>query len=311
MSRLLGLGIDAGGTKTRWALAGADGAIVAEGVGSGMTGVQLLSDQGQAGLKNTLGELGRDVLNAGQPAAVCGGFTGLDQRSPVLADMIGQACGVTAAAVELKSDIEIAYCDVFAPGEGIVIYAGTGSVAAHVDSRGVLHRAGGRGVMLDDAGGGFWIAQQALRRIWRDEDERPGAWRDSAMAREVFDAIGGHEWGVTRAFFYGKERGEIGQLARAVAKAAETDPFARELMHAAGSELARLGRAMLTRFGPRPIALCGRAFLLHPAIERALRDNLAGSDIRMAVAASHHAAARIAARMATGRTASSTGGSLL
>ena len=93
--------------------------------------------------------------------------------------MLATAFAAPEAGVRVVSDVEIAYRAAFAPGEGYLVYAGTGSIAAFIDAQGVLHRAGGRGVALDDAGGGYWIAREALRRLWRREDERPGAWRDS------------------------------------------------------------------------------------------------------------------------------------
>lgn len=43
----LGLGIDAGGTQTRWALADAAGAIVAEGSVGGMSATQMHSAAGR------------------------------------------------------------------------------------------------------------------------------------------------------------------------------------------------------------------------------------------------------------------------
>ena len=53
------------------------------------------------------------------------------------------------------------------------------------------------------------------------------------MARAVFEQIGGSAWPATRVF-YGKERGEIGRLAMAVAQSAEQDPVALKLMKDAG-----------------------------------------------------------------------------
>ena len=43
----LGLGIDAGGTRTRWALADRAGAIVAEGEVAGLSALQMASDAGR------------------------------------------------------------------------------------------------------------------------------------------------------------------------------------------------------------------------------------------------------------------------
>src|SRR6185503_3419505 len=99
------------------------------------------------------------------------------------------------------------YLGVFAPGEGHLVYAGTGSVGAHIGADGTFHRAGGRGFILDDAGSGFWIACQALRHIWREEDSRPRAWEASPMAREILGMLGGSDWAHTREAVYGNDRG--------------------------------------------------------------------------------------------------------
>ena len=219
--------------------------------------------------------------------------------------LLAEQLGVGTSAVALASDIEIACLDLYAPGEGYVVYAGTGSIAAFIDANGTLHRAGGRGVLLDDAGGGFWIAKQALQHIWRQEDERPESWRDSSMACEIFKRIGGNDWAHTRQFVYGStyedSRGEIGKLSMAVAAVADVDPFAKRILDSAGAELARLGSAMISRFGPRPITLTGRAAQLHPAIFRAMRAALPESiPLQIKVSDAHIAAARIAAKRADG-----------
>ena len=46
-------------------------------------------------------------------------------------------------------------------------------------------------ICVDDAGGGYWIGREALRRLWRREDEQPGAWRESALARRLFAVVVG------------------------------------------------------------------------------------------------------------------------
>lgn len=296
---IAGLGLDAGGTRTRWALADDAGTIAAEGSVAGMTGLLLNSDAGRQQLREELAALAKTVLLHGRPRAVCAGFTGVDGTARVLAEMIAAPLGIDPAAVSMKSDIEIAYFDLFRPGEGYVVYAGTGSIAAFIDTDGTLHRAGGRGVMLDDAGGGFWIAREALRHIWRGEDERPGAWQDSPLAVEVFKRIGGSDWSFTRRFVYAGERGDIGKLALAVAVTAETDPVAREILSAAGRELARLAAALTARFGVRPVALSGRAATLHASILDSMRAALPpATDLQLRVSDAHHAAARLAANHA-------------
>lgn len=292
----LGLGIDAGGTQTRWALARPGGEIVADGVAAPMSALLLASSEGRARLRDTLAEIAKSVLCVGRPSRIQAGFTGLAQRDPALGMLVAEPFGLDAGAVTVENDIVFAYHGLFAPGEGYVVYAGTGSVAAFVDDTGTLHRAGGRGALLDDGGGGFWIARESLRHIWRLEDCRPGAWRESPMACEIFARLGGSDWALTKQAVYGGDRGEIGRLALAVAATASSDPVALGILRAAGGELARLANAMEQRYGPRPIALTGRAALLHPAIGEAMRAGLSEhANLAIRPSDAHHAAARLAA----------------
>ncbi|MYM69551.1 ATPase [Pseudoduganella sp. FT55W] len=291
----LGLGIDAGGTQTRWALADAAGAIVAEGSVGGMSATQMNSTAGRDAVRGIFAMLATQVLAAAQPVRVCAGLTGFDGVSTQAAQMLAEVLNLAPAAVGIRNDVEIAYLDSFAPGEGYLVYAGTGSIAAWIDADGQFHRAGGRGVTLDDGGGGFWIAREAMRHIWRLEDEQPGVWQQSAMARAVFAHIGGSDWSVSRQFIYGQDRGAIGRLALAVAASADADPVARNILERAGSELARIALALVGRYGERPIALGGRAAHLHPLIAQSMRATLPVElSLTPRHTLAHHAAARIA-----------------
>jgi N-acetylglucosamine kinase-like BadF-type ATPase len=300
---VLGLGIDAGGTQTRWALAGADGAILADGAVEGLSALQMSSDVGRAAVHATFAKLSQAVLAVGQPRAVVAGLTGFGGDDVTLAHMLAELLALDAGDVRLGNDIDIAYRDSFEPGEGYLVYAGTGSIAAWIDADGVFHRAGGRGVLLDDGGGGYWIAREALRHIWRREDEAPGSWQASPMVEAVFAQLGGSDWSLSRAFMYGQDRGAIGRLALAVAASADADPLALDILQRAGQELARLALALTARYGPRPVVLAGRAAQLHPAIAAAMRAALPVSlMMEQKVARSHEAAAKLAARTASQRT---------
>jgi glucosamine kinase len=297
MNSPFGLGIDAGGTQTRWALAG-DGGIVAEGAVRGMSALQV--GQGDH-VREVMTQLAKAALPHGAPTRVHAGFTGFGENVDTLRSLIAAPLGLDRSRVTLASDMEIAYLDLFAPGEGYMVYAGTGSVAAYVDADGNLHRAGGRGVIVDDGGSGFWIAREAMRRVWRAEDEAPGSWRDSSLAIALFDAVGGSDWALSRQYIYGGDRGAVGRLALAVAKAAADDPAARDILTGAGAELARLALAMTKRYGPRPVALAGRAAGIHPLIFQTMRSKVpADMTLEMRPAQSHHAAARIALEKARG-----------
>ncbi|MGJ9419193.1 BadF/BadG/BcrA/BcrD ATPase family protein [Massilia sp. CMS3.1] len=292
----IGLGIDAGGTQTRWALATGDGALLAEGTVAGLSALQMSKPDGRASVHATFATLAQDVLAIAQPVRVRAGLTGFGGDGAQLTLWLAELLGIQAAAIAMCNDIEIAYRASFTPGEGYLVYAGTGSIGAFIDAGGQFHRAGGRGVVLDDGGGGFWIAREALRHIWRLEDEAPGSWEDSAMARAVFAYVGGSDWAYSRQFIYGQERGEVGKLALAVAASAAQDAAAAAILEEAGRELGRLAMALIRRFGPRPVALGGRAAELHPSIAASMRASLPPDTIITQCAMrAHHAAARLAA----------------
>ncbi len=298
------LGIDAGGTQTRWALLSLDGEAIATGNAAGLSGMQMHTDTGRATVLARLSEIANQLSPFTRECsirALVAGVTGVGAGNPELAEMLGDTFNVPRESVSVVSDIEIAYHAAFVPGEGYLVYAGTGSIAAYIDEAGTLHRAGGRGVQLDDAGGGYWIAREALRRIWRREDESPNAWRTSPLARALFDEVGGDSSIYAARLLVERDRGEIGMLAIVVAQFADIDRLASEILDDAGRELARLASALSHRYGKRKIVAGGRAAHLHPSIKAAMRRNLpVDSRVEFLTLDAHTAAARLAlSRLAT------------
>lgn len=296
----LGLGIDAGGTQTRWALATASGQIAASGTAAGLSALQTCSDAGRDFLQQIFAGLANTALPHGQVERIHAGITGYAEQSRTLPHMLAAAFELAPEQVRVCNDIEISYLDIFQPGAGYLIYAGTGSIGAYIDEHGQFHRAGGHGYLIDDAGGGFWIAREALRQIWRNEDEQPGIWRSSPLAKALFEQIGGSGWNDSRQFIYHKSRGEIGKLALAVGACADQDDTAMAILRQAGCELARLGHVLSKRFGAKPMALAGRVQELHPVIEQTVRAHLPPNTcIRQSTSQAHFAAARLAAKKLT------------
>lgn len=294
------LGMDVGGTQTRWALATFAGALIVDGVAEGFSGMRLdLAHESEVVVcrLNAIAKMARGAQHHRRLCGLQAGVTGMGADAPRLTLMIARAFGLDVDQVLVTSDAELIFRAVLAPGEGYLVYAGTGSIAAFIDAAGVWHRAGGRGVSLDDAGGGYWIAREALRRIWRREDEQPGAWQNSPMARALFAIVGGELSVASARYLMEKTRGEIGMLAIAVAEHATDDALAAEVLTDAGTELARLANAMVRRYGDRKIVVAGRASQLHPLIESAMRRAMAaGASIELRQVQAHIAAAKIAAR---------------
>ncbi|HEX7040421.1 MAG TPA: BadF/BadG/BcrA/BcrD ATPase family protein [Trueperaceae bacterium] len=297
------LGIDAGGSSARWLLLGVDGSPVAQGRVGPVSAIELGREASPA-LAN-LGALAEEVLTVTRPQRVVAGVTGLDTGSPQarrLEAFLRERLGLGDGAVTVLGDVVTAYLSAFEPGAGVLVYAGTGSVAVHVASDGAIVRAGGHGYLIDDAGGGYWIGREALKRLLRAADEA-GAPPTGRLATAVFGALGGSDWPTVRDAVYGGGRARVASLTPAVAlAAARGDAVAREVLAEAGRELARLATVVCGRLGQlMPVALAGGVAGAGPALvdplERALPS---GTRLTVSTAPPVAAAAELARRLATG-----------
>ena len=288
---MIGLGIDAGGSATRWALADAKGILIRSGELESVDGHLFITEH-QMRFTLMAARLAQAVAPQ-QPVAIVAGITGLtgDSAEARQAETILSA-GFSGCPARVEDDLWIGYHAVFAPGEGHVVYAGTGSVGLHVRANGSLLRVGGRGMLIDDAGSAFWIGREGLNALYRriDRGEAPGA-----LGEALFAAIGGESWNDVRAYVYGGGRNAMAQLARTVA--ATNDPVALRILQQAGQELSRLALDLVGRVALLPVALQGRAADLHPAILLAMQTAAPALDITRRSADAALAAAKLAANM--------------
>lgn len=297
MSRSAHIGLDIGGTASRWVLCGDDGQELARGKAQGATG-HVFNPAEKDKLRNALSAIAADVAAAGfAPASVTAGLTGYGAAvSGEVKALLGDAFGVAPDKTIVIDDVALAYMANFAPGEGHLVSAGTGSIGIHIDKDGALVRVGGRGILIDDAGSGSWIALQALDRMYRALDHTGSFDSTRLLADHLFAAVGGTDWSDIRQFIYAGDRGRIGTLAVAVAKAAaEGDGVAEAILREAGGELAALAGALIARAGARPVGFIGGVLALHPVILSEIRRRLAGQEVRLLEADASLAAARLQA----------------
>ncbi|GLQ54690.1 N-acetylglucosamine kinase [Devosia nitrariae] len=274
------IGVDIGGTASRWVIADADGTTIARGAAPGATG-HLFNPAERNRFAATIGAISAETHAHLPVAAAFLGVTGLGERAFDEARAIaGAALGLDPARIGTSDDMELAFRAAFAPGAGHLVSAGTGSVGLHVAADGTLVRVGGRGLLIDDGGSGTWIALTALDNLYRIIDETGGTGEAGILAEELFAAMGGDDWSATRAYVYGSDRGRIGALAQAVARAADRgDAIALANLERAAEELARLGRALVKRAGNLPIGYVGGVIGLHQSIKSALIAALPGCHV--------------------------------
>lgn len=272
-----GLGLDAGGSSTRWRLED-EGGVVAEGRLAPLAR-HLFDAAGRADASARLDELAEAVLPAVPEglSAMVGGVAGLAEGSAEaswLASELAARLGLAPERVRVLDDIEVAYRGAFPDGHGVVVVAGTGAIAVTRGTHGRL-RAGGHGYLIDDDGGGFSIGRAALRAVLREAD-RLGAPPGGPLARHLYQAIGASDWDGVRAYVYGGGRQAVARLVPAVRAAAVAgDVEAQAILRWAGDQLARLASLVLARVGePRPVALTGGVARVGGPLETAFRDGL-------------------------------------
>lgn len=292
------LGLDAGGSSSRWLLVDETGGEVARGAAGPVSAITLRTEEAPGVLARLTALLEEAVAHA-RPERVVAGVTGLEAGSPeadLLTATIAGALGLPQAAVRVMPDIHLAYLSAFRPGEGVLVYAGTGSIGFHLASSGATLRAGGHGYLIDDAGGGYWIGRRALRRVLRRADEQ-GAPARGPLASGVYAALGGEDWDTIRREVYGGGRARVAALARVVAlAAARGDEDACEVLAEAGAELARLARVVSSRLGVvLPVTLAGGVARAGAALTSAMDAALpSGTRLSVSLQEPVEAAARLA-----------------
>lgn len=289
------LGIDAGGSSTRWCVLSENGEL-GSGTTLPITG-HIFSERDLEQNTSRLRGLLKDALAVAQPDAVVAGVTGLHKDTPAqqfLLDFIASVLQIDASRITLDNDLHVAYASVFAPGEGLLLYAGTGAVAYHETVDGGEVRAGGYGYLIDDAGAGFWIGQQGLRSVLRHVD-RHGQEGDSPLAVGIYEVLECHAWPDIMAKVYSAGRAQVAALTPAVIAAADAgDAVAIDILQRAGDELARLAADVQQRLPEGlPVAFSGGIAKHAPLVAARIKEKLA-VPVQVVTARADLAAARLA-----------------
>jgi N-acetylglucosamine kinase-like BadF-type ATPase len=260
------LGIDAGGTKTVCYLADATGKIVGEGRGSGAN----LQAHGELQVEKVLHDIIEQALGdrAISPAAVCVGIAGVDRADDDrMVRAMMRRLGFRSRTL-VVNDALIALVAGVGDDPGVVIIAGTGSIAYGVNREGYAARAGGWGYVLGDEGSGFWIGREALMAVVREADGRGPRTALTALVLEHFtlDQVSGL---VHEVYDRGRHRQSVAALGPIVEQArAEGDVVAAEILRQASQELTRAAASVIERLQMRgdsfEVVLSGGMFRLIP-----------------------------------------------
>jgi len=271
------LGIDAGGTKTVALLADGDGNILSEC----RVGAANLRTEGELEVEKVL-HTAIDGATDGRSvtlSAVCLGIAGVDREDDAqLTRDIMRRLGFRSNAV-IVNDALIALVAGAGVSPGVVVIAGTGSIAYGVSHRGVAARAGGWGPTLGDEGSGYWVGRRALAAVMRDADGRGPRTELTAMVLQHF-SLPNPQALVVQIYYRPQERRAVAALAALVDRArADGDRVAIDIMTRAADELALAAASVINRLEMRgeqfPILLAGGMLKESAWLAAELRQRLA------------------------------------
>jgi N-acetylglucosamine kinase-like BadF-type ATPase len=272
------LGVDGGASSTTCAVANDEGLIL--GIGHGGPSNHILAPGGRERARAALGTAVREALAAAglervEFEAAQFGMTGITPDTDparALADVLADL--LRARVRKIDNDAAVALAGALACRPGVIVIAGTGSVALGKDPGGREAKAGGWGYLFGDEGSGFALGSGALRAALHARD---GSGPDTVLATRIPEALGRSVGEAVMAFYEGRlDRARIAALAPVVtAAAANGDAVALSLVRQAAEALATLAAAVIGRLswpdGTPPVAPVGGLFKAGPVILGPLR----------------------------------------
>jgi glucosamine kinase len=272
------IGADVGGTKTAVAVS-RDGKIVgrADGPWAAVRPGRALASS------STIAEVVRQALSAaglliGDVLLVgAAGVGRAPERDELRKALRGEN---VASSVVVTTDIEIALAAAFADGPGIVVSAGTGSVAVGRDRTGKQHRIGGYGWQMGDEGSGYAIGRASLGAVSRAVDGRSPK---TALSDRLLRATRSDDYDELVRWAAGASPAEVAALApHVLAVAAAGDPLAQGIADYAARELSQLAICLVPKMDitpPIPVAVTGGLLSADQPLRKTLLAKLAEESV--------------------------------
>jgi len=260
------LGIDGGGTKTTCAV-GDESHLLAMATAGPSNIVRVGESQARQSLQQSaLQACAAAGITPAQVSHTCVGGSGAAR--PELSEIVRQSLAeILPAPIDVVGDMQIALEAAFDTGPGVVVIAGTGSIAYGRDRQGATARAGGWGFAIGDEGSAHWIGRAALSAVLRASDRTYGT-AENILHGKLATALC-KVWGVTSL-------ADLARVANSVPPpdfaalfpvvAASQDVLALQVLSNAGRELAEIAAVVANRLfpkdetGPVPVAMTGGVF---------------------------------------------------
>ena len=254
------LGIDGGGSKTS-CVVGDEKSVLGSGVAGGSNIIRAGEDSARRALHEAIRQAHTAAkVKPSQIERVCAGLAGA-ARPEVRETAHRLIAEIVPGEVEIVADMEIALEAAFGHGPGVMVIAGTGSIAYGRNAQGKTARAGGWGFAISDEGSGHWIGKTAVATAVREGEETQDTCLLKAIAKSW--GVNSHQQVVVKA--NGTPSPDFAALFPVVLKAAERqNKQARDVLTQAAKELVALAEDVINQVFPDagsvPVAMSGGVF---------------------------------------------------
>ena len=168
------LGIDGGGSKTA-CVVGNEIAVLGLGTSAGSNVVRVGEAQARESLHAAIRQACQSArVTTPEITRACIGVAGA-AREEVREVILRLAKEIIPGEIEVVGDMEVAMEAAFGEGPGVIVIAGTGSIAYGRNTKLRTARAGGWGHAISDEGSGHWIGRAAVAIAVRETDQQSEA----------------------------------------------------------------------------------------------------------------------------------------
>lgn len=296
------LGVDGGASKTAALVSDENGESLGEGLAGPSNhlrvGIETASRNVERAVNKAL--VAADVTSREIVWAYCG-IAGADHPAHRQEVVDSLSIFFPRGNFTVDNDARIALTGAVGYGGGIVVIAGTGSVAYGRNDDGDEARAGGWGPIVGDEGSGFGIARDALAAIVR-------AWDGRGKATQMTDMLRS-EWNMKPEdiprFVYAPatHTDDIARFGKLAIEAADAgDEVARGILAGGGHELGNCVVAVARRLHMLdtafPVSYTGGAFNAGPLLLEPMREVILAAAPKATIAPPHRTPVQGAAMMA-------------
>lgn len=236
------LGVDGGGTRTKFALVGDDGELLAEHESAG----SYYLDIGLDGVREVLEAGVKETVSAAQASVddVDYAFVGI----PAYGEDSGLLAELDAIPARLfprgnyrcDNDMVCAWAGSLACQDGISLVAGTGSIGFGRQGDRTV-RCGGWGEVFGDEGSAYWIARRGLQLFSKMSDGRTARGPLYGLVRREYRIAQDLDISTLVCNTWGRDRARIAGFSRLMAAAAGAgDEQVAGIFAAAASELVEI-----------------------------------------------------------------------